>query len=325
MKRSCFIRGAGAGLALAILSPRLAAQAVPRRIGVLHLGGAYLPAVDGLREGFKEAGLIEGRQVVLDIRDLNGNPSQIESAAKALEASGIDVLVVITVSAALAAKRATTRVPIVFYAGTDPVAIGLVESYRRPGGRLTGIHRHSTDLTAKRLQLLGEMIPRLQRVVTFYNASNPAAQRSVGLARQAARQLKIELVERPVKSIAELRSALAGLRPQEFDAYFQVSDAMVTSQIALVIETAAAKRLPTMVQERGIVTQGALAAYGESYHEIGRLSARFVQRILGGEAPSGMPVEQVDRIHFVVNLKTAKALGLAIPPSVLARVDEVVE
>lgn len=325
MKRSRFLRGAVAGVALAVTAPRLVAQTTPRRIGVLHMGGAYLPAVDGLREGFREAGLAEGRQISLDIRDLNGNPSQIEGAARALEAAGVEVIVAITVSAALAAKRATTRVPIVFYAGTDPVAVGLVDSYRKPGGRMTGIHRQSTDLTAKRLQLLGEMIPRLRRVVTFYNAANPAAQRSVGLARQAARQLKLELVERPVKSAEELRTALSALRTQEFDAYFQVSDALVTSQIALVIEAAATRRLPTMVQERGIVAQGALAAYGESYHEIGKLSARFVQRILAGEAPAGMPVEQIDRIHFVVNLRTARALGLSIPPSLLARVDEVIE
>jgi putative tryptophan/tyrosine transport system substrate-binding protein len=169
------------------------------------------------------------------------------------------------------------------------------------------------------------MVPRLRRVVTFYSPDNPAAQQSVKIARDAARQLKLELVERPVASVEQLRAGLRALRPGDADSFFYVSDAMVASQAELIIESASAKKLPTMFQERGAVAKGALAAYGESFYTIGRLSAKHVQRVLLGGDPGDLPVEQVDRFHFVINLKTAKALGLTIPQSVLERADEVIQ
>jgi ABC-type uncharacterized transport system substrate-binding protein len=193
------------------------------------------------------------------------------------------------------------------------------------GCTLTGIHGQSSGLAAKRLELLKEMVPRLRRVVAFYRPDSPAAQQSVRIAREAARRLKLELVERPVGSVEELRAGLRALRPGEVDAILYVADVMVASQMELIIESARAKRLPTMAQERGSVVKGALAAYGESFYTIGRLSAKQVQRVLLGADPGGLPVEQVDRFHFVVNLRTAKALGLTIPQSLLTRADEVIE
>jgi putative ABC transport system substrate-binding protein len=213
----------------------------------------------------------------------------------------------------------------VFYVGTDPVVVGLVESFRKPGGRLTGVHGQFADLTAKRLELLKEMIPGLRRVVTFYSPDNPAARRSVTIARDAARQLKVELVERPVASVEELRAGLRALRPGEADAFFFVSDAMVNSQEELIIDTARAKRLPTMLPYQGSVAKGALASYGESYYALRRLSAKHVQRVLLGADPGPLPIEQLDRVHFVINLKTAKAIGLTIPSSLLRRADQVIE
>ena len=240
-------------------------------------------------------------------------------------AQKVDLIYAVATSVTLAAKRATKSVPIVFYAGTDPVSVGLIENHRKPGGRLTGTYGVSTGVTAKRLELLKEMVPRLRRAVTLYSPDNPASQQSLKIAREAARQLKLELIERPVASVEELRAALRALRPGEADAFFYVSDAMVGSQAQLIIETARAKRLPTMFQERGSVANGALAAYGESFYTIGRLSAKHVQRVLLGADPGDLPVEQVDRLHFVINLKTAKVLGLTIPQSLLARADKIIE
>jgi putative ABC transport system substrate-binding protein len=295
------------------------------RVGVVLLGGPHHSTIDGLRDGLGELELEEGKQFVFHVRDGKGDLMSVEAAARSLEGDKVDLIVTLTTSVTVATKRATKSVPIVFYAGTDPVSTGLVESFRKPGGRLTGIHRQSTDLTAKRLELLKEMVPRLRRVVTFYRPDNPVAQQSVTIARDAARQLKLELIERPVASVEELRAGLRALRPGEADAYFHVSDAMVTSQTELIIESARAKRLPTMFQERGSVAKGALAAYGESFYTIGRLSAKLVQRVLLGANPGDLPVEQVDRFHFVINLKTAKALGLTIPRSLLTQADEVIE
>jgi putative ABC transport system substrate-binding protein len=302
-----------------------AQQAPVYRVGVVLQGGLYFSAVDGLRDGLRELGLEEGKQFVLHVRDSKGDLKSAEAAARSLEGEKVDLIFAVTTSVTLAVKRATKTIPIVFYAGTDPVSEGLVESFRKPGGRITGIAGQGTGLTAKRLELLKEMVPRLRRVVTFYSPDNPVAQQSVKIARHAARQLKVELVERPVASIEELRTGLRVLRPGEADAFFYVSDAMVASQAELIIESARAKRLATMFQERGAVAKGALAAYGESYYTIGRLSAKHVQRVLLGANPGDLPVEQVGRFHFVINLKTAKALGLTIPQSLLIRADEVIE
>jgi putative ABC transport system substrate-binding protein len=313
-------------LALFALPPAVEAQqARVYRVGVVLHGGPYFSSIDGLRDGLRELGFEEGRNFVLHVRDSKGDLKSVETAARSLEGEKVDLIFAMTTSVTLAAKRATKSVPIVFYAGTDPVSVGLVESFRKPGGRLTGIHGHFTRLTAKRLELLKEMVPRLRRVVTFYSPDNPAAQQSVKIARDAARQLKVELVERPVASVEELRAGLRALRPGEADAFLYVSDAMVASQAELIIESARAKRLPTMFQERGSVAAGALAAYGESFYTIGRLSAKHVQRVLLGADPRELPVEQNDRLHFIINLKTAKALGLTIPQSLLTRADEVIE
>ncbi len=187
-----------------------AQQARVYRVGVALLGGPHSSTVDGLREGLRELGLEESKEFVLHVRDGKGDLKSVEAAARSLEGEKVDLIVAMTTSVTLAVKRATKSVPIVFYAGTDPVSTGLVESFRKPGGRLTGIHGQTTALTAKRLELLKEMVPRLRRVVTFYNPDNPAAQQSVKIAREAARELKLELVERPVASVEELR---AGLRP----------------------------------------------------------------------------------------------------------------
>ncbi len=315
-------------LILALFAAPLALEAQEARVyhvGVVLQGGLYSATIDGLRDGLRELGLAEGKQFVLDVRDAKGNLKSVEAAARSLEGEKVDLIYTVATSVTLAAKRATKSVPIVFYAGTDPVAVGLVESFRKPGGRLTGIHSQSTDLTPKRLELLKEMIPRLRRVVTFYSPDNLGARHAVKIARDAARPLKLELIERPVASVEELRAGLRALRPGEADALLYVADAMVNSQAELVIDTARTKRLPTMFRAKENVAQGALASYGESFYALGRLSAKHVQRVLLGADPGNLPVEQVDRFHFAINLKTAKALGLTIPQSVLARADEIIE
>jgi putative ABC transport system substrate-binding protein len=316
-------------LTLALLAAPLAAEAQQARVfhvGVVIQGGpSYYVAVDGLRDGLREFGLEDGKQLILHVHDTHGDLRAVEAAARTLEAQKVDLIYSWSTSVSLAVAQATQKVPIVFYAGTDPVAAGLVGNFRKPGGRVTGVHGWTTDLTAKRLALLKEMVPRLRRVVAFYNPENPAAQQALKLARDAARHLKVSLVEHRVASVEELRAGLHALPAGEVDAYFHVSDAMVTSQTPLVLEATTAKRLPTMFQDRQSVVQGGLASYGVDYYTVGRLSAKQVRRILLGADPGDLPIEQIERIPFVINLKTAKALGLTIPPSVLARADEIIQ
>jgi len=301
-----------------------AQQARVYRVGVVFQGGLFSAGIDGLRDGLRALGLEEGKQFVLHVRDTKGDLKSVEAAARALEGERVDLIFSMASSVTLAAKRATKIVPIVFYVGTDPVAIGLVESFRKPGGRLTGVYSRFTDLTAKRLELLKEMIPRLRRVVTFYNPENVSAQQSVKVAREAALLLKVELVGRPVASVDDLRAGLRALQPGDADALLEASDAMVIGQAQLVIDAAKANRLPTMFQEQESVAKGGLASYGTSLYAIGQLAATHVKRVLQGADPGNLPVEQVDKLQFVINLKTAKVLGLTISQSFLLRADEVI-
>ena len=295
------------------------------RVGALWVGGAASASIDGLRDGLRELGFEEGKQFIFHLRDGNGEIKSVETAAKRLESERVDLIYTVATSVTLAAKRATKTVPIVFYAGSDPVKAGLVASYRKPGGRLSGIHSLTADLMAKRLQILKEMIPRLQRVATFYSPENPASQQSMITVREATQRLNMELVQRQVTSVEQLRTALAALRPNDGDAILSVPDAMVSSQPDLMIRAAKEKKLPTMFQFSDDVAKGGLASYGVSYYDLGRLSAKHVHRILTGAAPGELPVEQIDRFSFIVNLKTAKELGITIPQSVLLRADRVIE
>ena len=317
---------AGALLVALCAVPSMAAPQGARvfQIGILLEGGPYARAIDGLRDGLKELGFEDGKQYVVHVRDAKGDPKAAEAAARDLEREKVDLIYTLSSSVTVAAKRATKSVPIVFYAGSDPVSVGLVESYRRPGGRLTGIHGQSTDLTGKRLELLKELLPDLHRIVTFHRPDNPASQEAMKAARYAARQLGVQLVERPVQSVEALRSGMQALRPGEVDAFLYVADATVKSQSGWIIDNAKAKQLPTMFSDTEAVTRGALASYGFSYYAIGRLSAKPVHRVLLGANPAELPVEQLDTQQLAINLRTAKALGLAVPPLVLNRADELI-
>jgi ABC-type uncharacterized transport system substrate-binding protein len=316
-------------LALALLAAPLAADAgqadkVPRLGVVLH-GGPYYATLDGLRDGLKKLGIEDGKRVAFEIRDAKGDLKTAEEAAQALERAGVSLIVSIATTVTLAVKRGTERVPIVFFAGTDPVAAGLVESIAKPGGRLTGVHFLSSDLTAKRLEILKDLLPRLRRVITFYNPNNPVAQAAARTALEAGQKLRVEVVARQVASVEALRAAVRGLTADQGDAYFFLADAMVISQAQLIIDAANAIRLPTMAYDPELTAKGALASYGVSYRELGREAAMYVQRILAGTSPGDLPVQAVDRLGLAVNLKTAKALGLTIPQSVLIRADEVIQ
>jgi putative ABC transport system substrate-binding protein len=322
MDRRTFIGSIAGGLLAAPLAAP-AQQARVYRVGVIIHGGPYSAAIDGLNDGLRELGLEEGKQLILHLRDVKGDLKSVETAASGLEREKVDLIYSVTTSVTVLVKRATRTVPILFYAGADPVVAGLVESFARPGGRLSGVFsRTTTALPGKRLELLKEMIPGLRRVGIFYNPGNPVSQQSVKIARDAARELKVQLVERPVGSIDELRAGVEALRAGEVDA-LAYTDGMVISQTDMIISIAQAKKVPVMVVEGASVAKGALAGYGVSYYTMGRLAAKQVQRVLLGANPADMPVEQVDRFHFAINLKTAKALGLTIPNSVLLRADEV--
>ena len=294
-----------------------------KRIGVVYQGE---PRIDGLHDGLRAAGLEEGRDIALLLRNAGGDVAAAEAAARALERDEkVEVIVALGTTTARAARGATAEVPIVFAIGDDPVAAGLVDSIAKPGGRLTGFHFLTVDLTAKRLEILREIVPKLRRIVTFYDPRTPGAVTSLAGAREAAGKLDIEVAAQQVTSVEGIRDRLHTLAATEADAFFFVTDFLVTVHTPLVIEAANALRLPTMATNVTLVRMGALAGYGPDWREYGRSSARYVARILAGSSPRDLPVESINRPALAINLNTAKAIGLEIPPLLLARADEVIE
>jgi putative ABC transport system substrate-binding protein len=301
-----------------------AAEAKVERIGVLHLGGVLVTVVDGLRAGLKELGLEEGKQFELEIHDLKGVASGAAAAAQKFERDKFRLIFTINAPVTAGAIKGTQTIPIVFAVGTDPVALGYIKSFAQPGGRLTGIHYLARDLTGKRLEILKEVLPKLRSIVTFYDPTNDVSLEGAKLGRDEAQRLNLKFVERKIKSIDELNAAIDGVKAREFGAYLYVGDPMVVSQAQRIVDTARAKKLPTMFHDQIVVAGGALASYGQSYFEIGRRSAKNVRQILNGASPAKLRVETIDDVELAFNLKTAKQIGVTIPPNVLVRAVKVI-
>jgi len=311
-------------LLIALCSFAEAQQSKVFHVGVIHQGGPYNAVVDGLRDGLRQLGYESGKQIRLEIRDTKSDTKLVDDAARQFEQAKVNLIYAVTTSVTTAVKNVTSSTPIVFTVGSDPVASGLVQSFAKPGGRLTGVQYSTTDLTGKRLELLKEIIPKLTRVLTVYNPANRMSKEAAALAREAAKHFGIRIVEQHASSIDELRQRLDALKAKEVDAFFYTTDAMVTSQAQLVIDLAMSKKLPTMFSEQSVVVMGGLASYGQNFREIGRLSAKFVQKVMAGERPQDLRVETVDKFELTINLKTAKQIGLTIPPNILARADRVI-
>ena len=308
-----------------LVSAASAQQGKAYRIGIVRQGGPDYAAIEGLKEGLKELGFVEGRDYMLEGRDLEGDAGGLRAAAADLERQKVDLIYSISTSVTLAVKRGTTKTPVVFAVGSDPVAAGLVESFARPGARFTGVHYSDRDLTAKRLDILKTILPGLRKIATFYDPTNPIAVAAMKSARDAGRQLQVEIVEARVGSVRELGTYLASFKAQDADAFFYVNDAMVRSQAALIIETMRAKKVPTMFSFPSIAAQGALAGYGVNFRDVGRTSARYVQKVLTGTNPRDMPVESVSRVELAVNIRTARDIGVTIPQAVRLSASEIIE
>jgi|1185.fasta_scaffold02211_4 putative ABC transport system substrate-binding protein len=321
-RRQLLIRAAAFSL-MPIASAR-AQQPRLYRVGVIFQGGTYAAAVEGLREGLRELGLEDGKQLILHVRDVKSDLKSVAANARSLEQERVDVIYSVGSSVTVQAKAATKSVPIVFYAGTDPISTGLIASFAKPAGRLTGVYSRFNDLVPKRFELLKQLVPKMRRAVVFYVPGNPIAMRSAKEIRAVAPRFNVQIVEYEVSTVDELRMGLRALRPAEVDAFFQVTDGFIISQAELITTILREKKIASMFSSEDAAAKGALAGYGVSYGTAGRHAAKYVQRILLGNAPGDMPVELMDTFHFVINLKTAKSIGLTIPDSLLARADTVI-
>ena len=295
------------------------------KIGALTESWGPNPAIVGLRDGLQELGYREDQDFVIGVRFTQGNPAELPAAARDLVKRGVDLIVASGGgNAAKAAQTATHRIPIVFLGESDPVGRGLVKSFARPGGNITGIADLEAELVPKKLEIFRELVPGLKRVLLIYDATNAAAIERLAVHRDAARRLGLTLVEKPVRSEEEARAAISGIRKGEADGIF--SPRFLSLNISgLVLEIAPKRAIPTMFDEAFFVERGALASYSANTYELGRQAARLVDKILKGAKPSDLPVEQPTRFELVINMKTAKALGIKIPNSILLRATKVIE
>ena len=270
----------------------------------------------------RELGWIEGRTIAIEYRWSEGRPERVAGIAAEFVSRNVDVIVT-NDSFAPTIKQATSVIPIVFVLGNDPVGTGLVASLAHPGGNITGLSVQLTETDSKRLELLREVLPRLRRVAVMANVVGTPARQMRGLE-SAARALGLEVVPLEIRRAEDIAPAFAALNAQA-DALYIVQDALVVANITRIMTFALTARLPTIFNSRDFVPAGGLMSYGASYPALFRRTADFVDKILRGSKPGDIPVEQPTKFELVVNLSTAKALGITIPSNVLALADEVIE
>jgi putative ABC transport system substrate-binding protein len=314
----------GATLALLVFAGSAAdAQQARRayRIGVLNEAwSANHPTVDGLKEGMRELGFIEGRDVVYEIRFTRGVPGATDAAAADLVKDGMDLIFTSNVSATMAAKKATQRIPVVFTLVGDPVAVGAVQTLPYPGGNLTGISSRAPELAPKRMEFLKTLVPQLRRVWFVYYAGDVTDSAAFSTLLAAAPKLGLELLARPVKETAELTDVLKLLRPGDG----VLAPAGDTLDIpAATLEAARAAQIPGAFPAAIWVGYGALVSYGPDFRAQGVQAARLVAKILRGTRPQDLPVEGADNIELAIDLKVARQLALEVPAKLLYRANVV--
>ena len=313
---------------LGLLAAPLAAGAQPgrmARVGFLASQAVTPESLEAFGKGLRELGWTEGQNLALEIRSPEGDHERLPALVAELVRLPVDVLVASATPASLAAKHATTTVPIVSVYTADPVAVGLVSSLARPGGNVTGLSTLSLEYAGKMLELLGRVVPDASRVAVLGDPTNPSYALYRRQLDQSARTLRLTLMPVDVRRVEELEGAFAKIRRgQKAQGLLVMHQPVAFVHRKLIVKLAAADRLPTMYGSREAAVDGGLMAFGPSMPAIYRRAAVFVDRILKGARPADLPVEQPTEFELAINLKTAKALGLTIPPEVLARADEVI-
>jgi putative ABC transport system substrate-binding protein len=297
------------------------------RVGFMGNSTEALEAnlVGPFREGLRELGYQEGRNIVVEYRWAEGNYERFAALIAELLAAKVDVIVTAGTPAAIAVKKATTTVPLVMVAVGDPVGTGLVPSLARPGGNLTGLSSIAPDLEGKRMELLREVVPKLAHLGVFYNPANPFHTVSMRNARTAAEALRIKLLPLTVRASQDLDGAFAAILREKPDALLVLADRVYLHERKRMMDFSAQHRLPTANAHKEMVEAGGLMSYGPSYEDMHRRAADYVDKILKGAKPGDLPIQQPTKFDLKLNLNTAKALGIDVPPSLLARADEVIE
>ena len=318
-----------AGLVAWPLAARAQQSVKVPRIGYLSPGSSSpgpFARHDAFREGLRELGYVEGRNIAIEYRFADGKFDRLAELAAELVGLKVDVIVAAVTQASLAAKNSTSTIPVVMMSVGDPVGSGLVSNLARPGANVTGTSSMTNDVMGKTLALLKESVPRAVRVALLRNPGNVVFQSQIWHETEAAaRSLGLELQPFGARSPDELDGTFAAIAGARADALLVQPDPILGGQLSRIVDLAHKSQLPAMYGAREYAVAGGLMAYGPDYAERYRRAAAYVDKILRGTKPGDIPVEQPTKFEFVINLKTAKALGLDVPPTLLARADEVIE
>jgi len=308
----------------AVLLP-LAARAQRRfKIGVLDTGLGASFSVPFMRR-LEQLGYVEGKNVVIERRSADGKPELLNDLAEELVRAQVDVIVTAGTPAGFAAKKATSTIPIVLAANSDPVGVGLVASLAHPGGNATGNSLMAPDLSAKRLDILRALAPGLSRFAILWDSSNPGMAARVRETRIAADQSRILLHTVGPTNLDELDAAFADLLSARPDALLVTAEPFTRRHLTRILDFASNNKIPAMFEDSSYVVAGGLVSYGPDYEDLFEKAAIFVDKILKGAKPDDLPIEQPTKFELVLNAKTAQALGLEIPPSLLALADRVIQ
>jgi len=325
LNRREFLILGGSGIAFP-LAARAQQTASPRRIGVLLVGlSPESKEAQQFRQGLREARYSEGKDLMIEWRLAEGNYDRVPGLISDLIQRKVEVIVVDSTVGTEVAKRFTSTIPIVMALVVDPVGSGLINSLPYPGGNVTGLSMMTTELNSKRLQLLKEMSPQLSRAAVLWNPEHPFHAQVVKDLKAVAPSLSIELTSVGMRTEEQFGPGFAEVSRAKAQALYVVEDPIFFAHRMTLLKLAATARLPTIHELRRFPEAGALMSYGQNLHDLFRRAAIYVDRILKGAKPADLPVEQPTKFEFVINLKTATALGLTVPQSLLARADEVIE
>jgi putative ABC transport system substrate-binding protein len=326
MKRRDFITLLGGATVAWPLAARAQQPASVRRIGFLGSTSAsgHRRQVEAFRAGLRDLGYVEGKNIIIEFRWAEGDYDRLPDLAADLLGLKIDILVTHGTPGALAAKQATTTIPIVMAAIADPVAAGVVASIARPGGNITGMTFFNPEISAKRLELLKETFPSLQRAAILFNPNNPASRAVLQAIEHTAGALRVNLQQFEAREPKELEGAFSAMAKEAVDALVIIEDPMLIANAGAIGNLALKQRFPS-IGFKEIAEAGGLLAYGVDLPEMFRRAAALVDKILKGGKPGELPVERSTKFELVINLKTAKTLGLDLPPTLFARADEVIE
>jgi putative ABC transport system substrate-binding protein len=325
MKRREFILALGSAAACVPLAARAQQAAMPV-IGYFHFATpAYAPTSASFLQGLKETGFIAGQNVAIEYRWAEGQYDRLPAMAAELVERKVDLIAAFGPPVAHAAKNATSAIPIVFEVGSDPVESGLVASINRPGGNATGLSILFTQLTSKRLELLCELVPQARTIALLVNPKSPTAAPSIRGAEEAARAKSLQLSILNASTESEIDTAFAMVVNLKADGLIISADPFFDTRREQLVAPAARYGIPTIYFERGFSASGGLISYGSSLSDAYRQMGIYAGRILKGEKPADLPIQQPTKFELIINLKTAGALGLTVPPKLLFTADEVIE